>query len=102
LDAFLGLPPLARAAAAGALVLAPVFYAGVIFAIFFRQAERPEQAMAYNAAGAILGGFAESASLAIGFQYLIAVAAAIYLASWLASAGTGRHASATHTMIASA
>jgi len=85
LDAFLGLPLLARAIAAGALVLAPVFYAGVIFATLFRHAEHPEQALAYNTAGAILGGFAESASLLIGFQYLVALAGLIYLASWLAA-----------------
>jgi hypothetical protein len=93
LDSFLGWPLLARAAAAGALVLAPVFFAGVVFAMLFRQAERPEQALAYNTAGAILGGFAESGSLLIGFQYLIALAAAIYLASWaLAVRATARRA----------
>ncbi|HEY7338196.1 MAG TPA: hypothetical protein VH639_25130 [Bryobacteraceae bacterium] len=86
LDSFLGWAVLARAIAAGALVLAPVFFAGVIFATLFREAEKPEQALAYNTAGAILGGFAESTSLLIGFQYLIAVAAVIYLASWLFAA----------------
>ena len=85
LDAFLGLPLPARAIAAGALVLAPVFYAGVIFATLFRRAEHFEQALAYNTAGAILGGFAESTSLLIGFQYLTALAGVIYLASWLAA-----------------
>jgi SAM-dependent methyltransferase len=82
LDSFLGWPLAARAVAAGALVLAPVFCAGAIFAMLFRQAKRPEQALAYNTAGAILGGFAESSSLWIGFQYLIALAGVIYLASW--------------------
>lgn len=82
LDSFLGWPALARAVGAGALLLAPVFNAAVIFAMLFRQAKRPEQALAYNTAGAILGGFAESSSLLIGFQYLIALAGVIYLASW--------------------
>jgi hypothetical protein len=50
--------------------------------MLFREARRPEQALAYNTAGALLGGFAESASMLIGFQYLIALAGAIYLASW--------------------
>jgi spermidine synthase len=91
LDSFLGWQLLARAVTAGALVLAPVFYAGVIFAMLFRQAKRPEQALAYNTAGAILGGFAESSSLLIGFQYLIALAGLIYLASWaLAVRATAR------------
>ena len=88
LDSFLGLPLLPRAIVAGTLVLSPVFFAGVIFAILLRQAKRPEQALAYNTAGAILGGFAESFSLLIGYQYLIALAAAIYLASWLVAVRT--------------
>jgi hypothetical protein len=82
LDSFLGWPLPLRAAAGGALVLAPIFYAGVVFSVLFRQAPRPEQALSYNTAGAILGGFAESTSLLVGFQHLIALAAAIYLASW--------------------
>ena len=82
LDSFLGWSLPARAVAAGALVLAPVFYAGVVFAMLFRQAKKPEQALAYNTAGAILGGFAESGSLLIGFQYLLGLAGVIYLASW--------------------
>ena len=86
LDRFLGWPLLARAAAAGTLVLAPIFFAGVVFAMLFRHSKRPEQALAYNTAGAILGGFAESVSLLIGYQYLIALAAAIYLASWALAA----------------
>ena len=91
MDSFLGWPMAARALAAGALVLAPVFFAGVVFAMLFRQAKRPEQALAYNTAGAILGGFAESSSLIVGFQYLIALAGVIYLASWaLAARATAR------------
>ncbi|MFB3777131.1 MAG: spermidine synthase [Bryobacteraceae bacterium] len=88
LDSFLGWPLAARAVAAGALVLAPVYCAGIIFAMLFRRAKRPEQALAYNTAGAMLGGFAESGSLVIGFQYLLGVAALIYLASWAAAART--------------
>ncbi len=83
LDSFLGWPLAARAVAAGLLVLAPIFFAGVIFASLFARAKRPEQALAFNTAGAILGGFAESSSLLVGFQYLILIAAAIYLGSWL-------------------
>jgi hypothetical protein len=43
--------------------------------------KKPEQALAYNTAGAILGGIAETSSLLIGFQWLLAVAAVIYIAS---------------------
>jgi len=61
--------------------------------MLFRQAKRPEQALAYNTAGAILGGFAESGSMLVGFSILIALAGAIYLASWaLAARATARRA----------
>jgi len=64
------------------LLLSPVFCAGVIFATLFKRAEQPERALAYNTAGAILGGLAENVSLLIGFQWILAVAGLIYLASW--------------------
>jgi spermidine synthase len=85
LDAFLGLPRLLQGIGAGMLLLSPVFCSGVIFAVLFRTAARPEQALAFNTAGAILGGLAESASMLIGFQYLVAMAAVIYGASWVTS-----------------
>ncbi|HEY6344646.1 MAG TPA: hypothetical protein VIY49_24390 [Bryobacteraceae bacterium] len=90
LDSFLGWPFAVRAVLSGALVLGPVFFAGVVFAALIRQSDKPEQALAWNTAGAILGGFAENASLWIGFQYLTAVAGLIYLASWWASRETNR------------
>jgi spermidine synthase len=83
LDAFLGWPTAAQGAAAGLLLLSPVFCAGVIFAVLFRTAGNPVQALAFNTAGAILGGFAENSSLLIGFKWLLAVAAVIYAASWM-------------------
>lgn len=82
LDAFLGWPPAAQGVAAGLLLLSPVFCAGVIFAVLFETAGTPVQALSFNTAGAILGGLAENTSLLIGFQWLLAVAAAIYIASW--------------------
>jgi spermidine synthase len=82
LDSFLGLPALVRGGGAAILVLSPVFCAGVIFAVLIRGAAKPEQALAYNTAGAILGGFTETTSLLIGFKYLLVVAGIIYLASW--------------------
>jgi hypothetical protein len=81
LDSFLGWPRILQGVAAGALVLSPVFFAGVIFAKSFDKAKKPEQALAYNTAGAILGGIAETSSLLIGFQWLLAVAAVIYITS---------------------
>jgi hypothetical protein len=90
LDAFLGWPASMQGAAAGLLLLSPVFCAGVIFATLFKTANNPAQALAYNTAGAILGGLAEASSMLIGFQWLLAVAAVIYIGSWAFSAGTTR------------
>ncbi|MCX6622869.1 MAG: hypothetical protein NTY38_17750 [Acidobacteria bacterium] len=83
LDVFLGLPLAFQGIAAGAMVCLPILSAGVIFARLFQQTPRPEQALAYNTAGAILGGLTETTSLLIGFQWLLAVAAVIYIGSWL-------------------
>ncbi|HLK63537.1 MAG TPA: hypothetical protein VKU19_08860 [Bryobacteraceae bacterium] len=83
LNSFLGLPRIVQGAAAGALVVCPIFCAGVIFALSFARTKLPDQALAYNTAGAILGGIAETSSLLIGFQWLLAVAGVFYVASWL-------------------
>ena len=79
LDSFLGLPLGVQGIAAGALVFCPIAFAGVIFARLFAQAARPEQALACNTAGAILGGLTETASLLVGFQWLLAIAAVVYM-----------------------
>ena len=79
---FLGLPELVQVMAAGALVLSPIFCAGVIFAMLFRGVAKPERALAYNTAGALIGGFGENISLLLGFNSLLAIAALIYCASW--------------------
>jgi len=88
LDSLLGWSRALQAAATALLVLSPIFFAGAVFAVQFGRGKRPEEALAYNTVGAMLGGFAEAASMLIGFQYLLGVAALIYLASWLCW-GTG-------------
>jgi spermidine synthase len=87
LDSFLGLPRMLQGAAVGLLVFSPIFCAGIIFAQLFAKAEKPDQALAYNAAGAIVGGLLETGSLLVGFQWLLALAALIYIASWVSGAG---------------
>jgi hypothetical protein len=82
LDSFLGWPVLLQGVASGALVLSPVLCAGVVFAMLFSKAGRPEEALAYNTAGAILGGLAETSSLLVGFKYLIAIAGVMYIVAW--------------------
>ena len=83
LDSFLGLPRVLQGVAVGVLVFSPIFCAGIVFARLFARAEKPDQALAYNAAGAILGGLLESCSMLVGFQWLLALAGLIYAACWL-------------------
>lgn len=82
LNSFLGLPSAIQAIAACSLVMSPVFFAGVIFSVLIRQNVEAEQALAYNTAGAVLGGIAETTSLWIGFQYLMLLAVSLYGLSW--------------------
>jgi hypothetical protein len=51
--------------------------------------DRPDRAFGFNVAGAMAGGLAENASMILGFQYLVALAALFYLLSML----SGRRAS---------
>jgi len=83
LNTFLGLGSALSAVSACALVVSPVFFAGVIFGVVLgQQKERAEEALAFNTAGAVLGGIAETSSLLIGFQYLVLLAAVFYVTSW--------------------
>jgi SAM-dependent methyltransferase len=94
LSSFLGYSILMQGILAGLLVLSPVLCSGVIFAVLFRGASHPERALAFNTAGAIAGGLAESVSLLIGFKYLVVVAIVIYLGSWAAAASSKRNTTA--------
>ena len=80
-DAFLGGQTATLGMLAALLVMAPVFFAGVVFAHSFRRCARPELAFAANIAGAIAGGLAEYASMALGFRHLLLLAALVYAAS---------------------
>lgn len=81
LDLFLSGGTLWRYAAPCILALGPVFFAGVIFARSFRDAENPDLAFGSNIAGAVVGGLAESFSTLLGFRYLLLLAMAFYLLS---------------------
>ncbi len=82
-DSFLGLPPAAQLVGACLLVFLPIAFAGVIFATTFARSSRPDRVFGANVAGALLGGLAENASVVLGFQYLLCVAAGFYLLSAL-------------------
>jgi spermidine synthase len=64
-----------------AIVLGPIFFAGVIFAQTLPHTPDPAQALGSNIAGAVLGGLAESFSVVLGFHYLLFVAMGFYLLS---------------------
>jgi Spermine/spermidine synthase domain len=63
------------------LPIAPMFFAGVIFARTFRDTSDPDQAFGSNIAGSVVGGLSESFSMLTGFRYLLAVAMLFYMFS---------------------
>lgn len=78
MSAFLGLAGPVRAVASCAVVFVPVFFAGVVFAMTFRDSPRPDTAFGSNVGGVILGGLAENLSLVLGFDQLLLVALGFY------------------------
>ena len=85
-DVFVGGGVLWRYIVPCALVLGPMFFAGIIFSRLFRETAHPDQAFGSNIAGSVLGGFAESFSLLLGFRYLLLIAVVFYaLSAWLPS-----------------
>jgi len=82
-DAFLGGNALWRYAVPCLLALGPMFFAGVIFALSFREVSDPDRAFGSNIAGAVVGGLAESFSMLLGFRYLLLLAILFYALSAL-------------------
>jgi hypothetical protein len=65
------------------ITFAPIFFAGVLFALYFRDVPDADVAMGANIAGVVLGGVLEYLSLITGYQWILAVAALLYmLAVW--------------------
>ena len=77
--ALLGLPVPVRLVTAVVLAFAPIFFANLLFTSRFKNAQNPTAAFAANLFGAMIGGCLEYLSLVLGYQWLIAVAAVIYL-----------------------
>jgi hypothetical protein len=69
---------------------APLFFAGVIFAITFSQTDSIEVALGSNMIGSVLGGVLEYASLALGIRSLYLFALVLYVLSALALSGFSR------------
>jgi hypothetical protein len=83
MDSYLGLPGQARIIVSCVLVFLPVFFAGVIFALAFRDSRQPDIDIGSNILGVILGGLSESLSLVTGFNSLLVLAIGYYLLSAL-------------------
>jgi spermidine synthase len=83
MSSFLNLPGAWKVVVSCAVVFVPIFFAGVIFAAAFRDSQNPDIDFGSNIGGVILGGLCENLSLVVGFGYLILVAMAFYVFSWL-------------------
>jgi SAM-dependent methyltransferase len=65
----------------GMLELLPVYFAGLVFARSFTRAEVAGPAIGANLLGAVLGGWSEYTSMAVGIRALVPLACAFYMAS---------------------
>ena len=65
----------------GLAVLAPVYFAGLVFARSFATAEAAGAAIGMNMLGAVLGGWSEYLSMALGMRALVLLAFGFYAAS---------------------
>jgi SAM-dependent methyltransferase len=73
---------LVRAAVAGAVLCAPIFFASIVFIGSFAAVGFRGHALGANLFGALVGGMLESLSMWSGLRSLLLVAAALYAASW--------------------
>ena len=71
-----------KAAAAGLVAGLPIFFAAIIFAIVFKSTKYVSAALGSNLLGAVMGGFLEYGSMALGLRALYIVALICYLMAW--------------------
>ena len=81
LDIFLAGNVLWKYVAPCVMVMLPMFFAGVVFAVSFRESRHPNLDFGANIAGAVVGGLAEYTSMMLGFRHLLLVAIALYALS---------------------
>lgn len=72
----------ARLAVSLVLVGAPIFFGSICFSRAYASRTSPDRAFGWNILGAVVGGIAEVASMAIGLRALPLVALAAYLAAY--------------------
>jgi spermidine synthase len=79
-----------RAFTAAAVFCLPAFFAGTIFIRSFSKAGFKGEALGANLIGALLGGLLESISFWAGIRFLVLLAGALYLGSYLALRAQGK------------
>jgi SAM-dependent methyltransferase len=65
------------------VLLAPVYFAGLIFSRSFSRAAASGPAIGVNILGSVVGGWVEYSTMIVGIRGLALLALALYLASWL-------------------
>jgi hypothetical protein len=80
-DLILGLPVAGRVAWTSLIVPLPLFFAGLVFSSTFKRSTNPSAVFGANLVGAMVGGFAEYLSMAVGSRALLIVVTAAYLVS---------------------
>jgi hypothetical protein len=81
-DSILALPLVARLMWSLLVVPLPIFFAGLIFSLTFRDGGNPAQLLGANLIGAMVGGFAEYLAMVTGQQALMLIVVGAYLASF--------------------
>ena len=79
-----------RAFAAASVFCLPVFFAGTIFIQSFSKAGFKGEALGANLMGALMGGLLESISFWTGIRFLVLLAGALYLGSYMAMRAQGK------------
>src|SRR5207247_4536793 len=77
-------PAWLRYLVAAVIAFAPVFFANLVFTASFRETRTADMAFASNLIGAMIGGVLEYAALVTGYQALLIIIAALYVAAYLA------------------
>ncbi len=84
-DALFFHPFVLRAILSTFVLTLPVFFAGIVFIRRFAESGFVAEAIGSNLLGSLVGGIAESLSLALGLRALLIVAMLLYAAAWLTS-----------------
>jgi hypothetical protein len=71
-----------RATLATLILTMPVFFAGIVFIRRFAESAFAAEAIGSNLLGSLVGGIAESLSLALGLRALLLLAMLLYAVAW--------------------